>query len=283
VPRRRLTPPTDPCSSRDAVGGRRRPSVQAAGTGAAKATATAAIGTEIGQLRQGLDRAAAPTIPLLDGTDDRLFQVGANGGETVRVVIPPDGLALDTAGLGLSAANYRALTGTVSYDGRSFDLGSVDYTGAVTSQDHLDRLDLAALAALGTNFILFVATATELVFTGETPGAGSTAADAVALTPTYAGQAGGGAGAAITAVDGALGRVLSLPAHLGAVENRFSHTVDRLSVSVENTTAAESRIRHTDVAAEATDLTRSQVLAQAGTAMLAQANQSATLVLSLLK
>ncbi len=189
-------------------------------------------------------------------------------------------LAGDYTTDGPAAANYRALAGTVSYGGRSFDLGSVDYTGAVTSQDHLDRLDFAALAALGTSFIPFVATATELVFTGETPGTGSTAADAVLMTPTYAGQT--GAGAAITAIDRALGRVLSVRAYLGAVDNRFSHAIDRLSVSVENTTAAESRIRDTDVAAEMTDLTRSQVLAQAGTAMLAQANQSAKLVLTLL-
>ena len=76
--------------------------------------------------------------------------------------------------------------------------------------------------------------------------------------------------------------MLSLRAYLGAVENNFSHTIERLSVSVENTTAAESRIRDTDVAAEMTDLTRSQVLAQAGTAMLAQGNQSAKLLLTLL-
>ncbi len=67
-------------------------SVQAASSGALDATSTAAIGAEIDQLKQELDRIAATTsfndIPLLDGTYDRLFQVGANGGETVRVVIP---------------------------------------------------------------------------------------------------------------------------------------------------------------------------------------------------
>jgi flagellin-like hook-associated protein FlgL len=302
-------------------------SVQAANTGVVGATATAAIGHEMSQLKEELDRIAAGTsfngTPLLDGTYDRLFQVGANAGETVRVVIPPDGRGLGTAGLGLSAvavtggtslpatvipavsaaeatpspgrlslagdyttdgpsvANYRTLVGTVSYNGRSFDLESVDYTGAVTSQDHLDRLDLAALTALRTSFIPFVATATELMFSGETPGPTSTAADAVALTPTYAGQAGTGAGGAITAIDLAIDRVSSVRAYLGAMDNRFSHVLDRLDVSIENTAASESRIRDTDMAAEMTAFAPSQVLAQAGTAMLAQVNQSTQLVLTL--
>ncbi len=71
-------------------------------------------------------------------------------------------------------------------------------------------------------------------------------------------------------------------AYLGVMENRFTHTTNRLSVSIENTGASESHIRDTDMAAEMTAFTRSQVVAQAGTAMLAQANQSAKLVLTLL-
>jgi flagellin len=302
-------------------------SVQAANTGAMDAHATGAIGTEIEQLKEELDRIARTTgfngIALLDGSYDRLFQVGANVGETVRVVIPPAGRALDTAGLGLStvgvgaggsvratvvpavsaaegtpspgrlslagdyvsagtvAAGYRALTGTVSYGGRSFDLASVDYTGAVTAQDHIARLDSAALAALQTTFIPFVATATELVFTGPTPGPASTAADAAAMTPMYSGRS--GSADAIRLVDEAISRVSSVRAYLGAVENRFAHTVDRLATAIENTTASESRIRDTDVAAETVALARNQILAQAGTAMLAQATRAPELLLTLLR
>ena len=156
----------------------------------------------------------------------------------------------------------------------------MDYTGAVTAQDHLNRLDIAPLAALGTSFIPFVDSATELILTGGTPGPGSTAADAAAVTPTYAGPA--GTGAAIGAIDAAIDQVSSLRAYLGAVENRFSHVVERSFVAAGSATAAESRIRDTDVAAEMTALTRSQVLSQVGTAMLAQANQSPRLVLDLL-
>ena len=72
-------------------------------------------------------------------------------------------------------------------------------------------------------------------------------------------------------------------AELGAKQNRFDHTIKNLAVAVENLSASESRIRDTDMAAEMTNFTRSQILSQAGTAMLAQANQVPQGVLSLLR
>jgi flagellin len=72
-------------------------------------------------------------------------------------------------------------------------------------------------------------------------------------------------------------------AELGAIQNRFEHTINNLNVAVENLSASESRIRDTDMAAEMMNFTRSQILSQAGTAMLAQANQAPQGVLSLLR
>jgi flagellin len=72
-------------------------------------------------------------------------------------------------------------------------------------------------------------------------------------------------------------------ASLGALQNRFEHTVNSVNVAVENLSASESRIRDTDMAQEMMSFTRSQILSQAGTAMLAQANQSQQGVLSLLR
>jgi len=72
-------------------------------------------------------------------------------------------------------------------------------------------------------------------------------------------------------------------AKLGASQNRLEHTINNINVSVENLSASESRIRDTDMAQEMTSFTRSQILSQAGTAMLAQANQSQQGVLSLLR
>jgi flagellin len=70
---------------------------------------------------------------------------------------------------------------------------------------------------------------------------------------------------------------------LGALQNRFEHTINNLNVAVENLSASESRIRDTDMAAEMMSFTRAQILSQAGTAMLAQANQAPQSVLQLLR
>ena len=88
---------------------------------------------------------------------------------------------------------------------------------------------------------------------------------------------------AITKVDAAIEKVSGERANLGAVQNRLEHTVKNLGVASENLAASESRIRDADMAKEMMSFTRSQILSQAGTAMLAQANQSSQGVLSLLR
>jgi len=92
-----------------------------------------------------------------------------------------------------------------------------------------------------------------------------------------------GATRAIDIADGALARVNGVRADLGAVQNRFESTISNLSTSVENLSAARSRIQDTDFAAETANLTRTQILQQAGVAMLSQANSLPELVLSLLQ
>ncbi|NPV91574.1 MAG: flagellin [Firmicutes bacterium] len=90
------------------------------------------------------------------------------------------------------------------------------------------------------------------------------------------------AGRAITKVDAAIGRVSSQRSSLGAIQNRIEHTINNLSVANENLTAAESRIRDVDMAQEMMAYTKWNILSQAGTAMLAQANQRPQMVLQLL-
>ncbi|HVQ13061.1 MAG TPA: flagellin [Vicinamibacterales bacterium] len=92
-----------------------------------------------------------------------------------------------------------------------------------------------------------------------------------------------GANAAIAVLDGALSQVTSIRADLGAVQNRFSSTVANLQATTENLSAARSRILDADFAAETASLTRAQILQQAGTAILAQANAIPQNVLSLLR
>jgi flagellin len=88
---------------------------------------------------------------------------------------------------------------------------------------------------------------------------------------------------AIQRVDAALTSVSSLRSTFGAIQNRFESTIANLSTTVENLTASRSRIQDTDFAAETANLTRAQILQQAGVAMLAQANQLPQNVLSLLQ
>ena len=88
---------------------------------------------------------------------------------------------------------------------------------------------------------------------------------------------------AIGTLDEAIKRVNKQRADLGAYQNRLEYTITGLDIGAENLQAAESRIRDTDMATEMVEFTKNQVLQQAGTAMLAQANQSTQSVLSLLQ
>ena len=92
-----------------------------------------------------------------------------------------------------------------------------------------------------------------------------------------------GANDALQIIDSALANISNARASLGAVQNRFTNTISNLQATSENLSAARSRIQDTDFAAETASLTRGQILQQAGTAMLAQANSLPNGVLSLLR
>ncbi len=89
--------------------------------------------------------------------------------------------------------------------------------------------------------------------------------------------------ALITQLDGAITTLNTVRGNLGASQNRLEHTVASLGVSVENLTASESRVRDADIASLSSKMASNQILQQAGTAVLAQANQSSQSVLSLLR
>jgi flagellin len=91
------------------------------------------------------------------------------------------------------------------------------------------------------------------------------------------------ASAALGTIDKAMGTVSDMRSKLGAMQNRLNSTVDNLSNVVTNTEASRSRIQDTDYATETTALAKSQIIQQAATAMLAQANQQPQSVLSLLQ
>jgi len=105
----------------------------------------------------------------------------------------------------------------------------------------------------------------------------------VTIASIGSGATASGALAAIDALDAAIKAIDTSRASLGAVQNRFTTTISNLQSSIENQSAARSRITDADFAMETANLSRSQILQQAGTAMLAQANQSTQSVMKLLQ
>ncbi|KQR43452.1 flagellin [Microbacterium sp. Leaf161] len=173
------------------------------------------------------------------------------------------------------------------------DSNNADSRDAIKTE--IDSLgeELTRVAA-STNFngIKLLDSASTLTFQ---VGAGSDAAeDQIAVTLTDFSGLGATIGAltvdsaanaltTIAAVDAQITNVSTARAGLGAVQNRFESTINSLQVSAENLAAAKSRIADTDMAAEMVKYTASNILQQAGTAMLAQANQSGQGVLQLLR
>jgi len=121
--------------------------------------------------------------------------------------------------------------------------------------------------------------------TGVTAGTVTATADASATTAKVSGidiSTAEGAQKAVLAIDQAIQQIDSQRADLGAVQNRFENTIANLQNIAENVSAARGRIQDTDFAAETANLTKNQILQQAGTSILAQANQLPQAVLSLL-
>ncbi|MDN4472384.1 flagellin [Demequina zhanjiangensis] len=293
-------------------------SVQASNEGGLSTDAKANIQSEMSQLKDELTRIADTTqfngTKLLDGNYSGTFQVGANAGETISVGVSTamsaaglgvDGVDVTSTGAGLTVAQTTAsatgtagvvtvdaasdftlsesfdnLNGTIKMGDTSLDLSTIKFDAGSSAADRLaavnSALDAKFGATAGETTIAATASATGLVFTQEAAPA------ALSADNTLTGTQATGASVAITTIDDAIKTVSTQRADLGAVQNRFDHTINNLNVAVENLTASESRIRDTDMASEMVNFTRSQILSQAGTSMLAQANQIPQGVLSLL-
>jgi flagellin len=279
------------------------------------ANAGETISVNIGSAGKGMDSSGLG-VAGVDVTAAGLYTPGAAGAGKVSNTTAASASAAalmtftasgsDTfSGAASGITPYDNLSGTITFGGKTFDLGSVDYstlvpsgTPATDATNALAKLNTAAKAALGLTTDPFAAaTSTTLTFKVQDAIAGFTAASGFSLTsnglaasnaqevanatPTF--TAATGATSAIAAIDTAITAVSSARADLGAKQNRFEHTINNLNTTIENTTASESRIRDTDMAAEMTKFTQAQVLQQAGTAMLSQANSSTQAILKLLQ
>lgn len=149
--------------------------------------------------------------------------------------------------------------------------GQVFQVGANTATDNQISITVNNLSTAGANGL-----GSMLASAMKIGGSAGTSAGAVALTNSAIGLV-------IDTLDKAIRTVDTFRSKLGAMQNRFSTTINNLQSAVENQSAARSRIMDTDFAVETSNLSRSQILQQAGTAMLAQANQSSQSVLNLLQ
>jgi flagellin len=271
-----------------------------------------ALQTEVTSLKAEVERVANTTafngVKVLDGSfTGAVFQVGANAGETITVNTVAD-------------ANLAALSNVSTASANSTQVATFGTGAAAAGSLTINGTDIGALAAVGTaaergaqvvdainnvstttgvnayvdsttNQITLTSEATITIagtddgtltgFDGDT-GVTANATNQTGLTTldvsSYA-----GAQLAIKQIDSALGEINTARASLGAVQNRFSSVVSSVDTTSENLSASRSRIQDTDFAQETANLSRAQVLQQAGISMLSQANSSAQGVLKLLQ
>jgi len=271
-------------------------------------TDRAALNAEFTQLKSEIDDIAGKTAfngkNLLDGTFGSKAAVQSTS--AIRVG------ALDVSAINIKG--FAAGTGqTISFavnggdatkydislaDGTKKTVAGADVAGAQTiSVDFGDgksfSIDLTAAATAGAldgKAITFdVTNNPALIQTGANSGQvldisiGNMDADSLGLTSSISIGTQGDAATAIDTVNAAINQVSTQRASLGAIQNRLDHKINNLDTSAENLQAAESRIRDVDMASEMTEFTKNNILVQASTAMLAQANQAPQNVLSLLK
>jgi flagellin len=190
-------------------------------------------------------------------------------------------IVLNETGENITLANGAA-------SGGSIDVSNFDPAGISTPDDQADDFGAAATVAAGAEnvsvgYLLFDAEKSfSIVGDGATDAVTDGSATLQAVADIDISNV-NGANNALRIVDAALAAVNGQRAKFGALQSRFENTVSNLQTTSENLSSSRSRIRDADFAAETAALTRSQILQQAGTAVLAQANAIPNNVLSLLR
>ncbi|MDX1367062.1 flagellin [Pseudomonas sp.] len=281
-----------------------------------------ALNSEVGQLKKELDRISNTTTfggqKLLDGNfGTKNFQVGSAANESISVNIAEmsadslEGNFFESAfgNATAGAASGGTATLTLAFSGSTPDavleveLAAGDTTAEVTDKlaaaindanlevgVHKDAAGAYQVISKGdattptTNALTSITFAdtdtTSATFTTVTAATTADTANSVKdIDITNA----AGAQSAVLVIDDALKAIDNQRADLGAVQNRFENTISNLQNIGENVSAARGRIQDTDFAAETANLSKNQILQQAGTAILAQANQLPQAVLSLLQ
>jgi len=257
----------------------------------AQARTTATLGTA----------SAAGTFTFnLYGQNTSAIQVSATITSTSDLTAIRDAINAQTGLTGITAEGTGASLSLVQAEGYNISIEGLTATGSATlnltgSEGAAQTIGVSAGADSSTvgGTVTFnsenaftvsssiAGSAGGLFTAGAAAGAGATGALAAVGSVTIATQT--GANSAISVLDAAIQKLNSIRADLGAVQNRFGSTISNLETTSENLDAARSRVRDADFAAETAALTRGQILQQAGTAILAQANALPNGVLSLLR
>jgi flagellin len=270
----------------------------------------AALNTEAQQLKAEIDRVASTTnfngVKLLDGSfTNQAFQVGANAGETISVsgITNAGSAALGTYSQaqvsGVAATALTAITaGDLTINGTSVgaiaaDTSAANRAGSIATAVNSVSTTTGVYAVNQTPTTVTLVSATQNITVAFAGASADTATTGLTAATTNLTSATGfasldlsttaGADTAMNAMDAALSAVNTARANLGAIQNRFSSVVSNIATASENLSDSRSRIQDADFASETAALTRGQILQQAGTAMLAQANSAPQSVLSLLK
>ncbi len=275
-----------------------------------------ALQLEASELLSEINRVADQTsfngVKLLDGSfSGAVFQIGANAGENITIssiadtntaalgsVSQAGGAAMSVAASGITGFGTAIVAGGVTING--VDIGAV--AAASSAAERAGQLadainEVSAQTGVGANYdtatgqltlnseaaVAVAGTTNSATVAGWANAAavGTVSTSTGIDTLTIANYA--GAQTAMKLVDSALTTVNGARASLGAQQSRFESVVASLQSSVENMSASRSRIQDADFAVETAELSRTQILQQAGTAMLAQANAAPQSVLSLLR
>jgi flagellin len=269
----------------------------------------AALDAEVQQLKLEIGRVASTTAfngqKILDGSfTNKSFQVGANSGESITVAslanVQTNALGVSTRAslnsVALTSLSTAALTSAANITVNGTAIGALGAAADVT--DRANQLVTAINTVSATTGVTaFIDTTSNSIQLNSaaniTLAEGSTTTGFFGtLTATAAATTGISsvdvlsattASQAMTTIDSALNTVNSSRGTLGALQSRFENAIGNIQVTAENLTAARGRIMDADFAAETANLSRAQILQQAGTAMVAQANQLPQQVLQLLK
>ncbi|MBU5310748.1 hypothetical protein KQI38_01795 [Tissierella carlieri] len=233
---------------------------------------------------------------LLDGTfEGKKFHIGANEGQDVTIkvndmaakALSVDGNEYKTSGAGAITVHSRNKDITVKIEAAAVSGGGEGATAKMSGNVAVVTVNiLSGTGITSTNANVKAAL--------EKLGLNATVSGTLASGTTAAGvitQSGLGidistqasASKSITTINNALETVSKERSKLGAIQNRLEHTIKNLDTSAENLQASESRIRDVDMAKEMMEQTKQNILQQASTAMLAQANQAPQTVLQLLR